>query len=122
MPKSERAALENVFEAQRIGLIRKVEGISDELARQAPTASSLSLLGLINHAATWEQRWFQVGMAGQQAPDGWPGTPATQTSSGKLSTGHAASEQHPAAAPGIGAVDFGHRHSRWDSGISTVRV
>lgn len=71
-PESERAALENFLDAQRIGLIRKVEGVSDELARQAPTASSLSLLGLVKHAATWEQRWFQVVMAGQQASDGWP--------------------------------------------------
>jgi uncharacterized protein DUF664 len=55
-PQSEREALENVLEAQRIGLIRKVENVSDEMARQAPTASSLSLLGLVKHAATWEQR------------------------------------------------------------------
>jgi len=68
-PKSEYAALENFLDAQRIGLIRKVEGVSDERARQAPTASSLSLLGLIKHAATWEQRWFQVIMAGRQSPD-----------------------------------------------------
>jgi hypothetical protein len=71
-PKSEREALENMLEAQRIGLMRKVEGVSDELARQAPTASSLSLLGLVKHAATWEQRWFQFAMAGRQSPDGWP--------------------------------------------------
>ncbi len=71
-PKSEYGALENFLDAQRIGLIRKVEGVSDELARQAPTASSLSLLGLIKHAATWEQRWFQVIMAGRQSPDRWP--------------------------------------------------
>lgn len=71
-PKSERGALENFLDAQRIGLIRKVEGVSDELARQAPTASSLSLLGLIKHAATWEQRWFQVIMLGRQSPDRWP--------------------------------------------------
>src|SRR5215207_2427893 len=71
-PVSEREALENFLEAQRIGLIRKVEGVSDELARRAPTASSLSLLGLVKHAAMWEQRWFQVVMAGQQAPDRWP--------------------------------------------------
>jgi uncharacterized damage-inducible protein DinB len=71
-PTSERAALENVLDAQRIGLIRKVEDVSDELARQAPTASSLSLLGLIKHAATWEQRWFQVIMAGRQSPGRWP--------------------------------------------------
>jgi hypothetical protein len=71
-PESERAALENFLDAQRVGLIRKVEDVSDELARQAPTASSLSLLGLVKHAATWEQRWFEVVMAGRQAPDGWP--------------------------------------------------
>lgn len=46
-PESDPEALENMLEAQRIGLIRKVEGVSDELARQAPTASSLSLLGLV---------------------------------------------------------------------------
>ena len=72
MPQSEREALENMLEAQRIGLIRKVEDVSDELARQAPTASSLSLLGLVKHAATWEQRWFQAVMAGRQLPDRWP--------------------------------------------------
>ncbi len=71
-PKSEYDALVNFLDAQRIGLIRKVEGVSDELARQAPTASSLSLLGLIKHAATWEQRWFEVVMAGRQSPDRWP--------------------------------------------------
>ena len=71
-PQSEREALENMLEAQRIGLIRKVEDVSDELARQAPTASSLSLLGLVRHAATWEQRWFQVVMAGRRSPDQWP--------------------------------------------------
>lgn len=71
-PGSEREALENILEAQRGGLIRKVEGVSDALARQAPTVSSLSLLGLVKHAATWEQRWFQVVMAGQRSPDRWP--------------------------------------------------
>jgi|1186.fasta_scaffold389545_2 hypothetical protein len=71
-PESEYDALENVLDAQRIGLIRKVEGVSDDLARQAPTASSLSLLGLVKHAVTWEQRWFQVIMAGRQVPDLWP--------------------------------------------------
>ena len=71
-PTSEHGALENFLDAQRVGLIRKVEGVGDELARRAPTASSLSLLGLIKHAATWEQRWFQVIMAGRQSPDRWP--------------------------------------------------
>jgi uncharacterized damage-inducible protein DinB len=69
---SEREALAMNLDAQREGLIRKIEGLDDALAREAPTASSLSLLGLVKHAATWEQRWFQVIMAGRELPDGWP--------------------------------------------------
>ncbi len=71
-PTSEYGALVNFLDAQRIGLIRKVEGVSDELARRAPTASSLSLLGLIKHAVLWEERWFQVIVAGLESCDGWP--------------------------------------------------
>lgn len=69
---SERAALAMNIDAQREGLIRKVEGVDDALARQAPTASSLSLLGLVKHAATWERRWFQVIMGGRELPERWP--------------------------------------------------
>lgn len=60
------------LDAQREGLIRKIEGLDDEMARKAPTASSLSLLGLVKHAVTWERRWFEVIMAGRELPDGWP--------------------------------------------------
>ena len=60
------------LDAQREGLIRKIEGVADAMARQAPTASSLSLLGLVKHAVTWERRWFEVIMAGRELPDGWP--------------------------------------------------
>ena len=71
-PNSERDGLENFLNSQRIGPIRKVEGVTDERARQAPTASSLSLLGLIKHATMWEQRWFQIAMAGLPSSHGWP--------------------------------------------------
>ena len=60
------------LDAQREGLIRKIEGVPDALARQAPTASSLSLLGLVKHAATWERRWFEGIVAGRELADGWP--------------------------------------------------
>lgn len=69
---SEREALVMNLDAQREGLMRKIEGLDDAVARQAPTASSLSLLGLIKHAVTWERRWFQVVVAGRELPDGWP--------------------------------------------------
>ena len=69
---SEREALENFLDAQREGLIRKVEGLDDATARRTPTASSLSLLGLVKHSATWERRWFQVVMGGRELAEDWP--------------------------------------------------
>ena len=69
---SEREALESFLDAQREGLIRKIDGLDDSMARQAPSASSLSLLGLVKHAATWERRWFQVVMGGRALPEDWP--------------------------------------------------
>ena len=69
---SEREALEKFLDAQREGLIRKVQGLDDATARKAPTASSLSLLGLVKHCAVWERRWFQVVMGGREFPGEWP--------------------------------------------------
>jgi hypothetical protein len=69
---SEREALEGFLDYQREGLLLTLEGLDDAAARTAPSASSLSLLGLIKHAATWERRWFQVIMAGRELPENWP--------------------------------------------------
>ena len=69
---SEREALEGFLDYQREGLLRTLEGLDDAAARTAPSASSLSLLGLVKHAATWERRWFQVIMAGRELPENWP--------------------------------------------------
>jgi uncharacterized damage-inducible protein DinB len=71
-PRTEQEALQNSLDAQRVGLIRKVEDVSDELARCTPTVSSLSLLGLLKHAVTWEHRWFEVIVAGRTSPEQWP--------------------------------------------------
>jgi uncharacterized damage-inducible protein DinB len=71
---SERAALASFLNAQREGLIRKVEGLDDDQARAAPTVSTLSLLGLVKHSTIWERRWFGVIMAGHEDPGGWPET------------------------------------------------
>jgi uncharacterized damage-inducible protein DinB len=69
---SERAALEIFLDAQREGLIRKIQGLDDHTAREAPTASSLSLLGIVKHATTWERRWFQVVLWGRESGEDWP--------------------------------------------------
>jgi hypothetical protein len=71
-PTNERDALAGFLDNQRNALIRKVRGVSDSDARRTPTASSLSLMGLLKHSATWENRWFQGVMAGRTLPDGWP--------------------------------------------------
>ena len=71
-PASERAALTAFLDKQRDILVRKIEGVSDEDARRAPTASALSLLGIIKHCALWERRWFQVIFAGRSVPGDWP--------------------------------------------------
>ncbi len=68
----ERAALAGFLDWQRAALIRKVHGISDADARRAPTASSLTLLGLVKHSAVWEARWFEGVVAGRALEDGWP--------------------------------------------------
>ncbi|MGH3158299.1 MAG: DUF664 domain-containing protein [Streptosporangiaceae bacterium] len=60
------------LDLQRAALIRKIEGVSDADARKAPTASSLSLLGLLKHSALSERRWFQVVAAGRTFPGEWP--------------------------------------------------
>lgn len=69
---SERDALVLNLDEQREGLVSKLDGLDDAQARLAPTVSTLSLLGLVKHAATWEARWFQVVVAGESLPDGWP--------------------------------------------------
>jgi len=69
---NERVALADFLDQQRDALVRKVRGVSDADARRAPTASSLSLLGLLKHSAVWEDRWFQGIVAGRPLSDGWP--------------------------------------------------
>lgn len=69
---NERDALNGFLDNQREALVRKVQGVSDADARRRVTVSSISLLGLLKHSATWEQRWFQGVFAGQDLPDGWP--------------------------------------------------
>jgi hypothetical protein len=70
--ETERAGLYEFLEMQREALIAKLQGVSDEEARLAPTVSSLSLLSLVKHSAIWERRWFQVVVAGRHVAGEWP--------------------------------------------------
>jgi len=71
-PASEREALTAFLDKQRDILVRKIEGVTDEDARAMPTASSLSLLGILKHCALWERRWFQIIVAGRTFAGEWP--------------------------------------------------
>jgi hypothetical protein len=71
----ERAALTHVLNLQREALIYKVSGVTETDARRVVTASSLTLLSLVKHSATWERRWFQVLLAGHRLQGAWPDTP-----------------------------------------------
>ncbi|MFJ9415369.1 DinB family protein [Streptomyces sp. NPDC101227] len=56
----ERGALLGFLEAQRGGLRRAVLGVGDEQATQRPSASELSLFGLVKHVAEVEQGWVAM--------------------------------------------------------------
>jgi uncharacterized damage-inducible protein DinB len=71
-PDSEREALAAFLDSQREAIIRKIEGLDDATARKAPTASVLSLLGIVKHCGLWERRWLQVVAAGRRFPGEWP--------------------------------------------------
>ena len=70
--ETERAGLCEFLDIQREALIEKLQGVSNEEARRAPTVSSLSLLSLVKHSAIWEHRWFQIVVAGRSFAGEWP--------------------------------------------------
>ncbi|MGV9452214.1 DinB family protein [Streptomyces sp. NPDC003635] len=57
-PGDERGALLNFIAEQRGGIRRSVLGLTDEQASSRPSASELSLAGLLKHVAEVEQGWI----------------------------------------------------------------
>jgi len=68
----ERDGLLTFLAQQRDALRAAVLGLTEEQARLTPTASALSLGGLIKHCARTERRWVVAGLAGQPLPGLWP--------------------------------------------------
>ncbi|MFI2641328.1 DinB family protein [Streptomyces sp. NPDC018610] len=62
----ERGALLAFLEEQRGGIRRTLLGLTEEQARSCPSASELSLGGLLKHAAEGEQGW--LARAKQEPP------------------------------------------------------
>jgi hypothetical protein len=61
----ERDALLAYLDAQRGGLRRAVYGLTDEQATATPTASALSLAGLIKHNTEVERNWIVRTLCGR---------------------------------------------------------
>ncbi|HUB39755.1 MAG TPA: DinB family protein [Streptosporangiaceae bacterium] len=68
----ERDGLLTFLAQQRAALRASVLGLTDDQARAAPAASSLSLGGLIKHTGRTERRWTVAGIAGEPLPGLWP--------------------------------------------------
>jgi hypothetical protein len=63
----ERADLLEALTAHRQFLRYTVQGLTDEQARQRPTASELTLGGLIKHVAGQESKWVDFILSGPDA-------------------------------------------------------
>ncbi|WP_406366795.1 DinB family protein [Streptomyces sp. NBC_01546] len=66
IPGDERGTLLAFVEAQRAALRESALGLSEEQAASRPTASELSLSGLLKHAAEVELNWLRMA---QQRPN-----------------------------------------------------
>ncbi|MFE5942135.1 DinB family protein [Streptomyces sp. NPDC056480] len=62
----ERGALLNFVEAQRAAIRRSLLGLTEEQAASRPSASELSLSGLLKHVAEVELNWLRLA---QQSPN-----------------------------------------------------
>ncbi|OEJ32556.1 DinB family protein [Streptomyces subrutilus] len=67
IPGDERGTLLAFVEAQRAALRESVLGLSEEQAASRPSASELSLSGLLKHAGEVELNWLRLA---QQRPGG----------------------------------------------------
>lgn len=67
----ERELLRAYLDFHRDTLARKCAGLTDDDLGRRPTASSLSLLGLVRHMAEVERAWFRRVVDGQDIPLLW---------------------------------------------------
>ena len=64
----ELVALNAELDFQRATLLGKLEGLTDEQARQRTVGSNTTLHGLVRHLTTIEQYWFVESVAGLDEP------------------------------------------------------
>jgi hypothetical protein len=69
MNADERTTLESWLDFYRTTLALKCEGLDDEHLRVASVPpSTLTLMGLVQHAAEVERNWFRRVLAGEEVP------------------------------------------------------
>jgi uncharacterized damage-inducible protein DinB len=68
----ERSALLAYLAKQRTGLRNALRGLDDAQLSKVPSASALSLGGLLKHVTRTERRWVQAGLGGRPLPGLWP--------------------------------------------------
>lgn len=68
----ERDGLLAFLDKQRDALRAAVHGLTDGQATQVPSASALSLAGLLKHALRTERRWVVVLIGQRELPELWP--------------------------------------------------
>ena len=67
----ERDVVNWLLDYQRYVLLRKVDGITEQQARQTTAKSDLTLLGLVRHLAEVEQYWLGTVFLGLQETMPW---------------------------------------------------
>ena len=65
----ERLMLSSFLDAMRLAARLKLDGLTEEQVRMVPTASALSLLGIVKHLAWTENRWFRQSFTGEDVED-----------------------------------------------------
>jgi hypothetical protein len=62
----EREMLVAYLDFQRESVVRKLEGLTEEQARIAPTETANSLIGLVSHLGWDEVWWFRMSFLGEK--------------------------------------------------------
>lgn len=88
----ERGTLLLFIEDQRAAIRRAAEGVTAEQAASRPTASELSLSGLVKHAAEVELNWLRMA---QRRPNEHRRAPETWLEGFHLSEGRASTPPSP---------------------------
>ncbi|MFB6520634.1 DinB family protein [Streptomyces sp. NPDC056401] len=70
VPGDERGTLLAFVEAQRTALREAAQGLTEEQAASKPSASELSLSGLLKHAAGCEEGWLRMAQGETEYPGG----------------------------------------------------